>query len=501
MKTLKRSLAMLLSIVMFLPMMCMTVRAEYTPKYTTEAEVLFDLGLFKGTGFNADGTPVFDLDKNATRIQGIVMLIRLLGEEEAALACTAEHPFTDVPTWANSYVAYAYEKKYTNGTGNNTFGSDDKLLGKAYVTFVLRALGYNDAADDFSYNSALTFGAELGLIEAGQCEGELYRDDTALVSYNALRTTLKDSDTKLAEKLMNDGVLTENAVQKVGLLAENVTVPYDRATGVMKYSDIYEAIPNAVTISCRKLGIVNGEKGILENYKQQYGNQNYSLMSLYIKSSKIYSYATAAVGSQGYILLDPVSPNPNGKIQLDLKNCAAIITVLDKDYNLIAYSVVPPLYSGDNISFSLCHFSDRETIERIRQFTLDFYKKVPEFDLAAGYFEKIVTESDDGTETEMYRFGVDTSKLPGAMKKAKYYSIRWNNRTIQVHTRCLETYLNYFEDGGEFKEIFDFNKEFDSEYFHRAVNLEDILVFLYDENYKVIGYATTENGIRMNENN
>ena len=86
-----------------------TALAEEDPGLQT-AETLHALGLFRGTGEDENGVPIYALEKTATRAEALVMLIRLLGEEDAALSSLAAHPFTDVPAWADRYVAYAYEK-------------------------------------------------------------------------------------------------------------------------------------------------------------------------------------------------------------------------------------------------------------------------------------------------------------------------------------------------------------------------------------------------------
>ena len=68
----------------------------------SNADRLHDLGLFRGTGSG------YALDKTATRMQGLIMLIRLLGEEEEALSFTDPCPFTDVASGDPSrYAAYA----------------------------------------------------------------------------------------------------------------------------------------------------------------------------------------------------------------------------------------------------------------------------------------------------------------------------------------------------------------------------------------------------------
>ena len=68
------------------------------------AEALYEMGLFRGTGTDANGNPVFELDRAPTRHEGIAMLVRLLGKEKEALAGAWNTPFTDVANWAKPYV-------------------------------------------------------------------------------------------------------------------------------------------------------------------------------------------------------------------------------------------------------------------------------------------------------------------------------------------------------------------------------------------------------------
>ena len=61
---------------------CMIPPALSADQSTQAADVLYELGLFKGTGTNPDGTPIYDLGKTPTRNQAIIMLVRLLGKED-----------------------------------------------------------------------------------------------------------------------------------------------------------------------------------------------------------------------------------------------------------------------------------------------------------------------------------------------------------------------------------------------------------------------------------
>lgn len=111
------------------------------------AQTLYELGLFKGTGVNPDGTPIFDLDKTPTRNQAIIMLVRLLGKENEALAGTWDIPFTDVSESMRPYIGYAYANGLTNGTSATTYSGTTPIRPNQYLAFLLRALGYISGVD------------------------------------------------------------------------------------------------------------------------------------------------------------------------------------------------------------------------------------------------------------------------------------------------------------------------------------------------------------------
>ena len=113
-------------------------RPDFGEGADENADKLNALGLFLGTGTG------YDLEGQATRLHGLVMLIRLLGEEDAAKSCTDPCPFLDVPDWGKPYAAYAYKKGYTNGVSATAFDPDSKINFVSYVTFLLRALGYDE---------------------------------------------------------------------------------------------------------------------------------------------------------------------------------------------------------------------------------------------------------------------------------------------------------------------------------------------------------------------
>lgn len=155
------------------------------------ADALYALGLFKGTGTNADGSPTYELDRAPTRHEAVTMLVRLLGKEEEAITGTWETPFTDVADWAKPYVGYAYANGLTNGTGKTTFDGELLISVSQYLTFVLRALGY-ESGKDFEWNKAWELSDSIGVTngEYNENTDTFLRSDLAIISYSALSSTI-----------------------------------------------------------------------------------------------------------------------------------------------------------------------------------------------------------------------------------------------------------------------------------------------------------------------
>ena len=207
----KRLLCMILTLVMIFSLVPSVAAAS--DEATEAAEALYELGLFKGTGTNSDGTPIFDLDKTPTRNQAIIMLVRLLGKEEEAKAGTWDIPFTDVSDSMKPYIGYAYTNGLTNGYTATTYNGGAPAKANQYITFVLRALGY-ESGKDFEVSTAWELSDKLG-ITAGQYNsanaGRFVRNDVAYISWSALSATVCGTEQLLAEKLQAEGAISQDA--------------------------------------------------------------------------------------------------------------------------------------------------------------------------------------------------------------------------------------------------------------------------------------------------
>jgi len=179
--------------------------------YNAMASALKTLHLFKGsfTGYGQG----FDLEVAPTRLQALIMFIRVLGEEEEALAWTGTLPFTDIAkgTQAEKYVGYAYSKGYTNGYTPTQFRPSAAVNAYQYTEFVLRAMGYSSAANTSladTMERAQTAGV-LTAYEAARLKVEKFlRADLVYISYYALETYLPDGVMTLGDLLMEKGVFT-----------------------------------------------------------------------------------------------------------------------------------------------------------------------------------------------------------------------------------------------------------------------------------------------------
>lgn len=180
--------------------------------YNAMAAALKAMHLFQGsfTGYGQG----FDLEAAPTRLQALIMFIRVLGEEAEALAWNGSCPFTDVQPGSNGakYVGYAYEKGYTNGYSATEFRPSNAVNARQYTEFILRALGYSSAANT-DLSDALARAQSAGLLTEGETamlqRDPFLRAELVYISYYALEVPVSGTGQTLAQRLMEKGVFTQ----------------------------------------------------------------------------------------------------------------------------------------------------------------------------------------------------------------------------------------------------------------------------------------------------
>lgn len=172
----------------------------YSERQERIADALYHVELFKGTNLG------YELGRELNRVEGITLLVRMLGKEEAAMSKTYSLPFTDVADWAKPYVGYAYENGITNGVSATKFGSTTTMTDYMFITLTLRALGYTDKgiAPQFVWNEPYVLANSTGLIASAAADTFFSRGDAIEVFWNALA----QNNYEMAHNLRNAGVFT-----------------------------------------------------------------------------------------------------------------------------------------------------------------------------------------------------------------------------------------------------------------------------------------------------
>ena len=175
-----------------------TIDNNYPGDTEAQAQMLYDLGLFKGTDKG------FALEKSMTRAEASVMLTRLLGAEKTALAGNWKHPFTDVPQWADKYVGWLYQNGLTKGVSATLYGSQRNVTCGQYCIFLTRA---HLDADSYQGTAFVDNDEVRQTDEEGFIRGDAVSLSARLLSTNYAKNG-DESDRSVAEKLIDDGVFT-----------------------------------------------------------------------------------------------------------------------------------------------------------------------------------------------------------------------------------------------------------------------------------------------------
>jgi len=205
---------------------------SYDPNYEYALK-LNELGVFRGSSSG------FSLDRSPTRIEGLVMLIRLLGKETEALSL-GNKPcvFTDVPSWAIGYANYAKTNNLTQGISPTVFGSLDSLTLEQYTTFLLRSLNYHESNGDFSFATVLSKADSVGIFTTASIKTSKFnRSIVAKLSYDTLLLPIKQSSTSLAQYLVNTGAIDEATAIDIKIIPHPAVI--DGKTYALKDSIFY----------------------------------------------------------------------------------------------------------------------------------------------------------------------------------------------------------------------------------------------------------------------
>lgn len=185
---------------------------KVSPEVTEQeaAQRLSYLGLLSGSGWK-DGKIDFELERNLTKLETLILTVRMLGVETEVLENPAEHPYTDVPEWGSAYVGYFYENGVFAEEGPAEFLPDNNVSSEEFLTFMLYALGYTAQVEQ--YNPALS---GVSGLRAGICtelKESITRGDAVMMMFRTLNATVNGSDKILSQVLLEAESLSYQDVQ------------------------------------------------------------------------------------------------------------------------------------------------------------------------------------------------------------------------------------------------------------------------------------------------
>ena len=236
MRNLKRALSLALASVMVMGLAVVGSNASYvdvTSKQNQEAiEVLQKVGIMVG-----DENGKFNPEAKVTRNEMAVIMANLMDYRVSTYKGTS--PFTDVPAWAEPYVAACYTNGIISGYSAKTFGGNDPVSTSQAALMLMKALGYFQYQSDFEDDWQLATvkqGNKIELFEdvASNVKESMTRNDVAQLVLNALKSGMVEA---------NDDTIK---VTTGGTTVEAGKVQYEYVSSKKEYA---KAIDNLTAVS------------------------------------------------------------------------------------------------------------------------------------------------------------------------------------------------------------------------------------------------------------
>ena len=216
MRNLKRALSLGLTATMISGLMVMgssaASYADVTSEQNQEAiEVLKAVDIMVG-----DEKGNFNPEAKVTRNEMAVVMSNLMAYNVASYKDTS--PFTDVPEWAEPYVAACYTNGITSGYDAKTYGGNDSVTTAQAALMVMKALGYFQYQSDFGADwqlSTVAQGNKIDLfddVDSGVKEA-MTRNDLAQLVLNALESGTVEADDDTIKFENGDTTVTAGKVK------------------------------------------------------------------------------------------------------------------------------------------------------------------------------------------------------------------------------------------------------------------------------------------------
>ncbi|WP_215492393.1 S-layer homology domain-containing protein [Fenollaria sporofastidiosus] len=195
----KKKITLFLCFLMFISSFANVYAKNMVDQYKKSAEELKSYNIIQG-----DASGDLMLDKNLKREDLIIILSRLMNDEERAKKYSSETKFTDLKNVNKIYLPYinwAVSNGYIHGASKDKFGFGSYVTVRQYQAVLLRILAYTSEAK--KWDAVSDYAVTYGLMDGLDLNGDDYlnRGEMALMTTNALKTPKKGSTLSLLKVL------------------------------------------------------------------------------------------------------------------------------------------------------------------------------------------------------------------------------------------------------------------------------------------------------------
>ncbi|NLV88699.1 MAG: hypothetical protein GX021_04960 [Tissierellia bacterium] len=202
----KRILSLTLAFLLIFPAFIPIKSVHASDIYEEAGKILYDLGVL--TGINKEGD--LGLGNHLNRQDMVVLISRLYGKEDEAKKFDdpkTPNTFKDLAGQSDRikfytpYIRWAVSEGLMKGHADGTFGFDEDVTVQQFQTVLLRALQYNDEAND--WNNVPDHAKKYKLMEGLTLDPNagLTRGQMAVMTLNALKQEINRGLITLAEYL------------------------------------------------------------------------------------------------------------------------------------------------------------------------------------------------------------------------------------------------------------------------------------------------------------
>ena len=417
MRNLKRALSLGLTAAMISGLMVMGSSAASYADVTSEdnqeaIEVLQAVEIMVG-----DENGDFNPDQNVTRNEMAVIMSNLMEYNVASYKDTS--PFTDVPSWAEPYVAACWTNGITAGTSATTYGGSDTVTTAQAALMLMKALGYFQYASDFGSDWQLATTRQGNAIDLfvgvdSGVEQAMTRNDVAQLVLNTLEAGTVEAST--------DGSWT------IGDVTINNNVTYNYITSNQAYATAIDDARSTSNNSDAQRSIVElgeqlymGDLQLNDNTTDVFGRPartweyNSSEIGTYVQKNLLrQEFTTAVTGRELYdVLGSNVLDHYDVDIYFDGETDEAVVSADNyfdigdinrnnrADLNSTGDGVLTQVYVDNNnekavvaiINTYLAKSTD-DYDDRSETLDLDVYG-IDEYSNTGAYFKELTTGAED----------------------------------------------------------------------------------------------------------